>query len=371
MKKQPEQYKVDYNSQYSNKYNYIDTNVKLSRDANELLHQVGDNLVIQGFDITDFNRGDDAVTVELCQGSLIIDSILIHVLENINLSLDTYDLNFNQGYIIIYTKYKHLPSTEQNELPIYIQYIYNDGSNIDLDDDFCYIVLDALELDTQTNKLQISNKAQYNIGECVYYFKGHTNYNLTGIYQDWSQYLDFFNTYDIRRSFYDHQNETTQHCDVKMHLYTNVYVDVDGPGYVINNKYNFDSRNTSDSMNVLKGEEVILEPKKLNSNVDIIWSGCDYIDDNKCIVRSFNDKQISVIFQEYYILTINKNGEGNIFSYPIGIDNETLSVKFPKNTRIILSSDAQNVTWPDNSTEQIYIIDKIDKNMTINVSIGE
>lgn len=367
---EPTQYRyIDYEYQYINKSNYLDAEIQLSRISNKLLEQIGNNLVLQGLDAISLKHENEVITVDICKGSLIQDFTYIEILNDFSLSIQSTSLDFDNGYLIIYTDFKYLHSKDENKLSIYLDYIPNTGIISSWNEERYKIVILAIEKCPVSNEIVLSPKSKYLINDKLYYYKGHVNYNLINIHDDWTQYLDFFEKYNLRE-YHKYGNLLHEHS---IYVLNNDYYYVD-----IQNKYDYkrlmidfvyyDNDETSDYFGFWKRKNSDIKIQKTNEYIKIKNES----NENKQVVVSLLD-DIEIF---YDTITLNA-GTSNFEVYDLStifptISNEKeVSVKVyeidngiyeEKNDDYMISKYNNQVEVRNNTSQQLELCVTISKN---------
>jgi hypothetical protein len=118
------------NSQNILHQNSQDSKVYLSRSSNYILNAIGNDLVLKGLSVKQVLIDQNIVTIIINPGLLIQDTTLIRLEEESELSLNINPYSDTNGYLIVYTDYVYLESSQQNNLTLKLSYITTDGENI-------------------------------------------------------------------------------------------------------------------------------------------------------------------------------------------------------------------------------------------------
>jgi len=115
--------------------NIQDSKVYISRNVNQLLKSIGDDLVLKGLELTkEPEISNYTVTFTLSPGLIIQNSTLIEIkddlVEDITLSINTSAYDQNNGYLIIYTDFHTLETVAENYLTLKVAYAKADGSGV-------------------------------------------------------------------------------------------------------------------------------------------------------------------------------------------------------------------------------------------------
>mgnify|MGYP000861589302 FL=1 len=126
---------IQYNTPYQQlilHQNTQDSKVYLSRTSNYILNAIGNDLILNGFNIISITTESlSTVKIRLSPGLLIQDTTLISIEEETELSIDVLPYDNNNGYLIIYTDYQYLNLVQENNLKLKLSYISADGDSIE------------------------------------------------------------------------------------------------------------------------------------------------------------------------------------------------------------------------------------------------
>ena len=106
-------------------YNTAHSDVFLSRVVNSIYRVIGNDIVIDGFDIGDiqFANVDDEVFVSIEPGLAIQDNTLVEIQERTQVSLTGVSSFDPNGKIVAYLRYSFLNTIEKNDAYLCLNYI--------------------------------------------------------------------------------------------------------------------------------------------------------------------------------------------------------------------------------------------------------
>ena len=139
-------------------FNTTDSRIYLSGSINTLFGAIGENCIIEGFEInsTDYNTSTDIITITVNPGKALIDSTLIEILEQTTLTMDVTNALHN-GTLIITFGFTYSPTIYSNKCIIKLLKVFPNGS---IDPEFMpgfdKIVLASFDYDN-VNKLISKN----------------------------------------------------------------------------------------------------------------------------------------------------------------------------------------------------------------------
>lgn len=217
---------IDYIYQKNNIGKYIDPRIQLSRASNEIIKQVGNDIVLNGLDVKNIHTvSNEKLIIDICKGNLIQDLTFINIIDDFSLSLDLDpELDFSDGIVVVYTHFKYSDSSQDNKLYFYINYLSNSLPIIsDWDHKYNKIVIAAFNKCSLTNEFVLNFSPKYIINNNTYYYKGHVNYNLVDISDNWSTYLDYFGNYNIL----EYKNHGNLLHEFNINILNNDYYDID------------------------------------------------------------------------------------------------------------------------------------------------
>jgi hypothetical protein len=108
-------------------FNTVNSRVYLSRTINDLLRVLGTDCVLHGLNIVDATiTNNDILVVKVAPGKAIIDTTLIDIQSETDLTLDLTSYN-NNGYVALVLSYKYVESFYQNSARLRLVYVNNKG----------------------------------------------------------------------------------------------------------------------------------------------------------------------------------------------------------------------------------------------------
>jgi len=353
---------ISYRTQHN--LDIIDPRVRLSRSANKLFNQVGNDLVLQGLEPISFDNDNDILNVYVSKGTLIQDYTLIDVLDNFSLSLDISNYDLNDGLILVYSDFQSSTDFEENNLKFKIGYKNNNNQIDNWDDERNKIILFSIEKNPETGELDLSRNPYYIIDNKQYSYKGLTNCNLTNIWNDWSVYLDYFGRYTIRE-YFERGNP--------LHEYRTQLLSNDFTTYNIHGRYDlqrlmidyvvYDNDKDSQTYGFWVNNYPNIYITKEDGNITIENQNDYFID----IVISFLDEYD--MYHDYFILPPK---EGSYKSYSIeNIFENThmndLSIQvFRVKNGVYFQDDSYSVSKDSNT---IYITNKSESQLNLHISV--
>lgn len=112
-------------------FNSNDPRYYLSRAANYILKAIGDDIVLNGFDIKNLQiQNNTEIVITLGLGWAIADSTLVTIQEDINLIVDVTGIDPSDNQIFVYLRYKYQDYPNQDNQVKIIANIYNKTNNV-------------------------------------------------------------------------------------------------------------------------------------------------------------------------------------------------------------------------------------------------
>lgn len=122
-----------YNDPYQQRlfdFGLEDSRVYLSRSVNQLLKSVGNNIVLNGFEITDISFTDTNITIDISSGIAIVDMTLVEIRDPVSITFEAANSYDTNGKFVLHVNYEFLETVQSNPAKIKLSYISSDGNTI-------------------------------------------------------------------------------------------------------------------------------------------------------------------------------------------------------------------------------------------------
>lgn len=353
---------TDYEYQYDIRLNFQHPSIKISKVSNDIVKQIGNNLVLKGLDVKIIKHENDILFLKLCSGNLIQDLTFIQIFDDIEFNLDISSIsshhNLAIGNIIIYTEYKHSEIPENNKLIIKLDYLPSNGNIINWNDNIDKILLLILSYCQIDNQLKISSKNKLIINGKKFYYKGYNNYTLSDIISNWSTYLDYFGECDIL----DYKNRGNLLHEYELDILNNDYVQLDVCKF-----YNYQTLFIDIFEYNLNNSSMFFNYPKKNFDIDIIKSSNNIILNN----TSYNNKKLIVNIYDNNGFSQNISIHGNdIQILDIGKNTSELTIDvFISENNKLIKDNSRIFFYKYNNFVEIHNLsnEKIDCILTYNI----
>lgn len=179
-------------------FNSSDNKVYLTRNINNVLKVIGNDLVVGGLQPTNLICTNNIMSITLLSGIMICDDTLVEITEETNLSIDC-SLFDDSGYLVVHSHWQWLNTTEPNLSELRFSWVSSDGETIynngwDLDKDRILLCVIKFTKNTSNNIisyeiLSLASTDYIIIKGKKYYLRNTYNSPLRGIIASLNYYL--------------------------------------------------------------------------------------------------------------------------------------------------------------------------------------